>query len=256
MNAPNQRLHVTQAEIEAGLRALGLRQNDVVEVHSSLRSLGWVEGGAPAVVDALMAVVGEDGALVMSAFPLGKHLPLTDAERARGLLSKARWHGEDEDLDSCMGAIADALRRWPGVALGQGLHRVCAWGRDAALHSRGFQHLLDLNGWALLLGVDIHSCTSMHYFERGRVPPEVQAYWRAPEELLRAYPEERYVLGYGKTPVDGWGKVFDLADQRDLVQRERIGEAEGLLFRARAMGEIYDHALATDPYALWGVPRP
>jgi aminoglycoside N3'-acetyltransferase len=250
-----QRPHVTQAHIEADLRALGLHRGDLVEVHSSLHSLGWVEGDAPAVVEALMTVLGDEGALVMSAFPLSKHLPLTDAERARGLVSKARWHGEGENLDSCMGAIADAFRRRPGVLLGRGQHRVCAWGRDAARHSQGLQYLLERDGWALLLGVEIHSCTSMHYFERGRVPPEVQAYWRAPEELLRAYPEERYVLGYGRTPVDGWGRVFEIADQRGLVTRGRVGAAECLLFRARAMGEIYDHALETDPYALWGVPR-
>ncbi len=256
MDMLDHRPHVTQPTIEAGLRALGLHRGDLVEVHSSLRSLGWVEGGAPAVVAALMAVVGDEGALVMSAFPLSKHLPLNEAERAQGLVSKARWHGEDEDLDTCMGAIADAFRRWPGVSLGYGKHRVCAWGCDAALHSRGFHRLLELDGQALLLGVDIHSCTSMHYFEHGRVPAEVQAYWRPPEEVLREYPEEAYVLGYGRTPVDGWGRVFEIADQRGLVTRSRVGTAECLLFRARAMGEIYDHALKTDPYALWGVPRP
>ena len=40
---------ITQKEIEAGLRELGLRRGDAVEVHSSLSSFGWVEGGATAV---------------------------------------------------------------------------------------------------------------------------------------------------------------------------------------------------------------
>jgi aminoglycoside N3'-acetyltransferase len=48
----------TRPDIENGLRELGLRRGDVVEVHSSLSSFGWVEGGAATAVDALMAVVG------------------------------------------------------------------------------------------------------------------------------------------------------------------------------------------------------
>jgi len=50
---------LTQKDIKVGLRQLGLGRGDAVEVHSSLSSFGWVEGGAPTVVDALMNVVGE-----------------------------------------------------------------------------------------------------------------------------------------------------------------------------------------------------
>ena len=60
-------MQLTQQDIEDGLRQLGLGQGDVAEVHSSLSSLGLVEGGAPTVVDALMSVVSAQGALVMSA---------------------------------------------------------------------------------------------------------------------------------------------------------------------------------------------
>jgi aminoglycoside 3-N-acetyltransferase len=49
---------VTEEEIVAGLRALGLDQDSSVVVHSSLRSFGRVEGGAPAVCRALLSVCG------------------------------------------------------------------------------------------------------------------------------------------------------------------------------------------------------
>jgi aminoglycoside 3-N-acetyltransferase len=42
---------VTQEEIKQGLRKLGLRRGDVVGVHSSLSSFGYVEGGADAVIE-------------------------------------------------------------------------------------------------------------------------------------------------------------------------------------------------------------
>ena len=90
---------LTRIEIEHGLRQLGLTRGDAVEVHSSLSSLGWVEGGAATVVDALMNVVGEEGALVMSAYPVSKPLPLTEEEKARGILAKVQIFGKDKELN-------------------------------------------------------------------------------------------------------------------------------------------------------------
>ena len=57
---------VTKDEIKAGLRNLGLKKGDSVGVHNSLRSFGRVEGGAEAVIDALLETVGDDGNIVMS----------------------------------------------------------------------------------------------------------------------------------------------------------------------------------------------
>ncbi len=49
MTAPAEPGLVTRLAIEDGLRALGLARGDAAEVHSSLSSFGWVEGGAAAV---------------------------------------------------------------------------------------------------------------------------------------------------------------------------------------------------------------
>ena len=57
---------ISQTEIEAALREVGLQAGDVALVHSSLSSMGWVEGGADAVIDALLAVVDHtQGTLVL-----------------------------------------------------------------------------------------------------------------------------------------------------------------------------------------------
>jgi len=52
---------VTRADILAGLQSLGLPPGAKVLVHSSLRSRGHIEGGADAVIDALLDSVGTPG---------------------------------------------------------------------------------------------------------------------------------------------------------------------------------------------------
>ena len=59
---------LTKRDIESGLQALGLKRGDCVLLHSALASLGRVEGGADAVVDAFLAVLGETGTLVVPTF--------------------------------------------------------------------------------------------------------------------------------------------------------------------------------------------
>jgi aminoglycoside 3-N-acetyltransferase len=46
-----------------------------VEVHISLSSLGYVVGGAGTVIMALLSVVGEEGAIIMSAYPVTPAIP-------------------------------------------------------------------------------------------------------------------------------------------------------------------------------------
>jgi len=49
---------MTKIEIENGLMQLGVTAGMMLEVHSSLSSLGYVDGGALMVIDALKHIVG------------------------------------------------------------------------------------------------------------------------------------------------------------------------------------------------------
>jgi aminoglycoside 3-N-acetyltransferase len=56
---------VTVHSLEQDLRALGVKPGMVLLVHSSLSSLGWVCGGAVAVIEALESVLTSEGTLIM-----------------------------------------------------------------------------------------------------------------------------------------------------------------------------------------------
>ncbi|NTU64787.1 MAG: aminoglycoside N(3)-acetyltransferase, partial [Chloroflexi bacterium] len=51
----------TRDSLTADLRALGVKSGMIVLVHSSLSSIGWVNGGSVAVVQALLDVITCDG---------------------------------------------------------------------------------------------------------------------------------------------------------------------------------------------------
>jgi len=251
---------LTLQDIASGLRTLGLERGAAVEVHSSLSSLGFVEGGAAAVIQALIDVVGEDGAIVMSAYRVSPLLPLTEEEKTRGIIAKVSFLAENSDEKSGMGVIADTFRRWPRTCLGQGIHRICAWGKNAHLHSQGYAYLLSVDGWALLLGVDINRCSCMHTAEDQFIwPPAIVDHFRLPEEIGRQYPDTQWFVQYQDpqkpVPDDAWEKVRIEAESRGLIRRGYIGQAECLLFKARPVVAIYEEALRSDPSSLFGVPK-
>src|SRR5688572_17543950 len=58
---------IDEEQLRGGLARIGVEPGATLVVHSSLRAIGWVLGGAPTVVRALLSSVGPDGTLAMPA---------------------------------------------------------------------------------------------------------------------------------------------------------------------------------------------
>ncbi|MBO8163540.1 MAG: AAC(3) family N-acetyltransferase [Brevibacillus sp.] len=174
----------TRESIAADLRQLGLRAGMTVIVHSSLRSIGWVCGGAIAVVQALMDVITEEGTLVMPAHSAHYSDPATWENPP---VPQSWWEIIRNHMPAFepaitptygMGAIAEAFRTWPQVC--RSSHPAgsfAAWGKDAAeivtAHSLDNEfgeesplaRIYERDGWVLLLGVGYDANTSFHLAE-------------------------------------------------------------------------------------------
>ena len=78
---------VSKKDIVEGLREIGLKEGDIVIVHTSLKSMGYVCGGAQTVIEALIEVVTSEGTIVMPTQSWKNLDPETDVH----------WEAEESD---------------------------------------------------------------------------------------------------------------------------------------------------------------
>lgn len=155
------------------LRALGLRGGDVVMAHASMRRVGPIERGAAGLVEALLAILGTEGTLMMA---LGAD--------------------EDEPFDALrtpvdvedMGILAEVFRTYPGVLVSDHpAGRLGAIGKHAPslleptplhdYHGPGspLERFSFISGRVLRLGADTDTMTLTHYAEYlAEVPSKVR----------------------------------------------------------------------------------
>lgn len=237
---------VTRDSLLADLRALGVERGDDLIVHSSLSSLGWVEGGAETVVDALVAAV-DTGTVVVPTFTFGT----TDAEGAPF---------DPDSSPSHTGAVTEALRTRPdSVRSHHPTHAVGALGADAC--EIAADHALEASlgadsplhrvcrrgGRVLLLGVDHTSNSALHVaesladlpFKRG-----TRRVWTAAD----GDPREVDVARVGCS--QGFGRFGVAADALGLPVRGEVGAATAQLLEGRELLELAGALLAADPGVL------
>ncbi len=219
-------MNVTRTDITTSLSAMGLKAGDRVMVHSSLSSMGHVEGGAATVVQAFLDVLGPEGTLMVPTFT----------------------HSSCEYFDplkspSLNGAVTEAARRFPGAVRSlHPTHAVTAIGPDAgslveADLNRGalgkgcaLDRLLKKGGYIFLLGVDHTSNSSIHIGEdyagadrHGRFSPE------KPEVVVLNHPEHgemdiTLTEMMGHTPA--FARIEEVLRARGRIVDGTIGEAK------------------------------
>lgn len=224
---------LTQKKLIEGYSALGVSPGDVLMVHSSLSSFGYVAGGAGAVVSALIYVLGEEGTLVMPAF------------------SRYLLEGEDswdrENTPSLMGRISETFRTMPGtVRSSHAAHSICARGEKAEFLCRRpyrtgfgpdspFKDLVGLDAKILLAGVPYNVCTFFHLLEAEADVPYRFLEERKAKIVVDGIEKSGSALEFTRkeganNDFSGFGKLLE---DEGLVKMGMIGESPQRLFRAR-----------------------
>jgi len=191
---------ITKERLVADFEGLGIERGDVVFVHSSLRSLGFVDGGPDAVIDALQAAVGPEGTLLFPTFTITGGMKET--------LESGESVFDPQTSPSTVGKITNAFRARPGVFRSHHpTHSVAAWGRLAETLTKThleegtnfgagspFAKLLDVGGKIMGLGISYGPVTYYHVYED--LHPE-----KFPDVYLREPYRARIVVGDGRREV-------------------------------------------------------
>lgn len=233
---------VTRSDIESGLKDLGLNRGDLVVVHSSLSCFGEVEGGAEAVVDALLTVLGDEGTLVVPTFNFNP-----------GVF-------DPKETPSIVGKITEAVRNRPDAirslhpthsvaaigpyaeAITEGHEKTDPFGRGSALFK-----VLQANGKILQLGTTHTSNSIIHIAEEIAGVPYLERQRRVGIKTAQG----KIVYKWIRRP--GCSRGFDELDETlnpDVIAQNMIGDCVARLMSARAIVGAAVEMLKFDPESL------
>jgi len=250
----------TVPSLSADLAALGVVPGMVLLVHSSLSSLGWVCGGAVAIILALEDALSVQGTLLMPTHSGD----LSDPERWENPPVPEAWWGTiretmpayDRDLTPTrgVGAIPEVFRKQQGVVRsGHPQVSFAAWGARAeevtAAHALDFglgeasplARLYDLEGWVLLLGVGHQNNTSLHLAEYRAAQSERRVIEKGAPLLVggrRAWVRLRDI-DLDDSDFEAIGECF--ARETEHVRSGRVAGAQALLLPQRALVDYAVH---------------
>jgi aminoglycoside 3-N-acetyltransferase len=244
---------VTSKQVMTDLRALGLTSGSIIMMHAAMSRVGWVEGGPPAVLDAILEVLGSEGTLMVPTFSYSyDKRDVAEAFDKRttpscnnGVLADTLWkrpdaHRSDHPAYSvaAIGARAEEMTRDHPVEqpVGEGspLHR-----------------LVEKDGHVLLLGVGQDKNTLVHTAEAlsgvgYTVVPFKESWGRnvrvqAPEGEILIPQREFSGCSFGFPVLD------PVLKQKGVVKIGLVGEAPCQLFRAQDLVATVFEVLRKQP---------
>ena len=187
---------LTRTDVHNFLKRNEIKENDTVLVHTSMRSLGEVEGGCDGLIDAFVSYLTEGLFLVPTHTwdNVGADLPVYDVSSTK----------------PCIGALPTvAAFRKDGVRSLHPTHSVAAFGKRAEEFIKGeekattpcfdggvWQRLYDENAKILLIGVGLDRNTYIH----------------AIDEMIDL--QGRFVPPISLTVIDKEGKKYSLFYQK------------------------------------------
>lgn len=249
---------ITKNDITRAAKDLGIKNGDIVLVHSSFKSLGEVDGGAETVVQGFLDAIGKEGTLV---FPTFVQKNFENAYKT--------WH---IDKESDTGYLTNYFRKREGSKRSdQATHSVAATGKLAEELTKTHGHtakrygsmgdtpfapdspwekMYQMNAKVVMLGVGALYITFRHYAEYCYIEECLNAL-----SAKKEYDEMKERLSdFGKKGVWPHLNNYVLAEMYNEKYGEAktvCGEAELICFNAKEFVDLaIEHLKAYDEKVL------
>lgn len=249
--------------VKAGLAKLGLGKDDIVLVHSDLRSMGPARElvklpncGADLIIDGFLDTVGPGGLVIFPTFTNTYDNGQTPYD---GLVF------DPAETPSRVGSITNLFRKRSGCVRGtHPTHSIAAIGNNAAalcvephdgttFDRRGpWGRMFDWNGYICWFGTDNRTQTTVHVVEDWMDLPymEDRCAW------IKGSDGQPTKVNCRKAPIgprDFYrkeSKSKDLFDNAGIVKRGQIGDANVGLMSVRQCHDVLRDAIQKDPCLL------
>lgn len=240
----------TQESLVAQLKSAGLVSGDAVLVHASLSKIGHIKDGPITFINALKAVVGETGHILMPTSPnAGYQLDYIRSLTVFDVL----------ESPSKLGAISEAFRKMHGVIRSENATEpVSCWGPNADWFIEGhlneitpyttnspFARLAAVGGKILFIGVTLSNAgTSLHLLEDAISDFYESVYFpeifevtlkRADGKITQVKTKVHDPAQSAKRRCD---ELLPLFKENGVYHEAKIGQATTLVFDAKKMLEV------------------
>jgi len=256
---------VTKPDLIRDLKAMGICPGMVLEVHTSLKAIGFVVGGERTVVEALMELLTSEGTLMMPTHSGGFSHP---ENWLAPPVPREWWSRICEQMPLFdpaltplrrMGKVPEMFLHYPGVLRSYHPTDSCAaWGKHSAFvvenHSLGDPEgpqspvgkIYELGGSVLTVGVGLDRATALHLAEcLADLPTLHMVSCKVP--VLNEQGEKVFI------PLDrccecsaGFSKAEPLLFAHGLLKEGRVGAAPSLLLSVRPAIDLLVERLRKD----------
>ena len=240
----------TKADLLQAIEEMGITKEDTVLIHSSMKAIGEVEGGAETVLDAFMEYLC-DGLLVLPA-------------HTWGFINETFNVFDPKKEATCVGILPDLFLKRKGVVRSlHPTHSVAAYGKDATEFCKGeenfgtpcaqggcYDRLRERNAKILLIGVTHAKNTFIHCVEELLEVPE--RFTETPVEFYICMPDGSYketqvYRHYNKTTAhisEAYVKLEQAFYDRGVAKQIMFGDATSILCDANGIFEVTKKVLS------------
>ena len=229
---------------------LGIKKDDNVLIHSSMKSIGEVEGGADTVLDVFIEYLSEKGNIALPS-------------HSWSAINAEHNIFDPEKEPSCVGILPQIFRKRKGVLRSlHPTHSIAITGKDKEYFVKD-EHLIDTpcgrkGCWGKLLDMDFKivflGCdTKSNTFIHG-----VEEWCNVPGRLTKTYQKLKIVMPDGtifdrdmirhwdrnnRGVSDNYDRLLPHMEEKGLVVKGKFGDADCIIEKARDIYKVASELL-------------